>query len=138
MLIDEQQGEFGDEGEDEGPIALGCCRIRDAGFHDNRQAFEAILSSIPAKMAATLMDKPIVKHARYSILTHINVDCVHKATFHKLQLYWDCLAFHHEEDVDAFALRPCSLVQKLIRHGNGDVDEQKSMGWYLCIISKYT
>jgi hypothetical protein len=57
----------------------------------------------------------------------------------KLLQEWDYLAFQPREDVDDSALRFSGLVQQLVRHGNSDIDEQKVVEKYLCVVpKKYT
>lgn len=49
---------------------------------------------------------------------------------------WNRLAFCPRDDVDDFALYLLGLVQQLARHADDDLDEQKVVEKYLCVIPK--
>jgi hypothetical protein len=91
-------------------------------------------------MVAFLADKSTAKDAWDSIAaTRVGLNRARKATVQKLRQEWDRLVFQPKEDINDFALRLSSLVRQLARHGNSDIDEQKTVEKYLCIVpKKYT
>jgi hypothetical protein len=57
----------------------------------------------------------------------------------KLCQEWDHLAFQPGEDIDDFSLCLFDLVQQLAWHSDGDIDKQKVVEKYLCVVpKKYT
>lgn len=76
----------------------------DADFHNDRRVFEALLVAVPPEMGATLVDKPIAKHAWDSIAAmRIGVDRVCRATLQKLRQDWDRLGFRPGMDINEFS-----------------------------------
>jgi hypothetical protein len=42
------------------------------------------------------------------------------------------------EDIDDFALCLFRLVQQMMRYGDDDIDEEKAVEKFLCVVPKYT
>jgi hypothetical protein len=100
----------------------------------------ALLASVPSKMVASLADKPTAKDAWDSIAaTCVSLNRARKATLQKMRQEWDRVVFWPREDINDFAFRLSGLVQQLAWHKDGNIDEQKVMEKYLCVVlKKYT
>jgi hypothetical protein len=79
-----------------------------------RQAFGAILSSVPTEMVQLLAAKDNAKLAWDTIKTmRVGVDRVHEVRRQRLRKDFDALAFQSGETVEDFSLRVSSLVTEL-------------------------
>jgi hypothetical protein len=115
-------------------------KFSNAEFHKDRLALDALLASVLSEMVAYLADNPTAKDTWDSIAaTHVGLDRAWKATVQKLCQEWDRLTFRPWEDIDDFTLHLSGLVQQLARHSDGDIDEQKVVEKYFCVVpKKYT
>jgi hypothetical protein len=86
----------------------------DAPGRQERQAFGAILSSVPTEMVQLLAAKDNAKLAWDTIKTmRVGVDRVREARRQRLRKDFDALAFQSGETVEDFSLRVSSLVTEL-------------------------
>jgi hypothetical protein len=70
--------------------------------------------------------------------THIGSDRAHKTTLQALRKEWENLAFKPGEDVDDFALRLNTLLQKMVQFGDDTYDEERAAEkLFRCIPEKY-
>lgn len=69
-------------------------------------------------------------------MARVGSDCACKSTLQKLRQEWDRLAFKPGEDIDDFALHPSSLMQRLKRYGDDEINEEKAMAKFLRVVLK--
>ncbi|XP_025811099.1 uncharacterized protein LOC112888919 [Panicum hallii] len=61
-----------------------------------------------------------------------------KSTLHALRKEWENLAFKPGEDVDDFALRLNTLLQKMVQYGDDTYDEERAVEkLFRCVPEKY-
>jgi hypothetical protein len=70
--------------------------------------------------------------------TCIDSDRARKTTLQALRKEWEILAFKPGEDIDDFALRLNSLLQKMVQFGDDTYDEERAIEkLFRCIPEKY-
>jgi hypothetical protein len=89
---------------------------------------EAILATVPTKMAARLTDKAIAKEAWDSIIAaRIGVNPIRRATLQRRRNDWENLAFPPGEQIEDFTLRLSTLKQQMACHGDEDLTEEQAV-----------
>jgi hypothetical protein len=102
----------------------------DAEFQVDRMALDAICSTMPPNMIATLAVKPTTKEVWDCIKTmRIGDDRVHKATMQKVRREYELLSFRDGESVEDFAMWLNNLTTQLATLGDAEPDHK--------IIDKY-
>ena len=75
---------------------------------------DALIAAVPSEMQFSLTNKRTAKEAWDAIATaRIGSDRARKSTLQALRKEWENLAFKPGEDVDDFALRLNTLLQKM-------------------------
>jgi hypothetical protein len=102
----------------------------DAEFQVDRMTLDAICSTVPPDMIATLAVKPTAKEAWGCIKTmRIGDDRVRKATLQKVRREYELLSFRDGESVEDFAMQLNNLTTQLAMLGDAEPDHK--------IIDKY-
>jgi hypothetical protein len=71
-------------------------------------------------------------------VTCIDSDLARKTTLQALRKEWEILAFKPGEDIDDFALRLNTLLQKMVQFGDDTYDEERAVEkLFRCIPEKY-
>jgi hypothetical protein len=83
--------------------------------------------------------KRTAKEAWDSIVAaRIGSDRTSKTTVQALRKEWESLTFKPGEDVDGFALRLNTLLQKMVQFGDDSYDEERAVEkLFRCILEKY-
>jgi hypothetical protein len=115
--------------------------VQDANVdhHDDRRALDALLAAVPPEMQFSLSNKRTAKEAWEAIAaSRIGSDRARKAALQALRKEWDDLAFKPGEDIDDFALRLNTLLQKMERFGDATYNEEKAVEkLFRCVPTKY-
>uniref|UniRef100_A0ACD5UHC9 Uncharacterized protein n=1 Tax=Avena sativa TaxID=4498 RepID=A0ACD5UHC9_AVESA len=115
--------------------------VQDANVdhHDDRRALDALLAAVPPEMQFSLSNKRTAKEAWEAIAaSRIDSDRSRKAALQALRKEWDDLAFKPGEDVDDFALRLNTLLQKMERFGDAIYNEERAVEkLFRCVPTKY-
>jgi hypothetical protein len=121
-------------------------RYGDVDYHEDRRALDALIVTVPLEMQFSLSQKRTAKEARDAIAaTRIGSDRARKTTLQALRKECENLAFStllqdHTagEDVDDFALRLNTLLQKMVQFGDDTYDEERAVEkLFRCISEKY-
>ena len=114
-------------------------RYGDVDYHEDRRALDALIAAVPPEMQFTLSQKRTAKEAWDAIAAaRIGSDRARKTTLQALRKEWENLAFKPGEDVDDFALRLNTLLQKMVRFGDDTYDEERAVEkLFRCIPEKY-
>jgi hypothetical protein len=89
-------------------------------------------------MQFSLSQKETAEEAWVAIAAaHIGSDRARKSTLQTLRKEWENLAFKPGEDIDDFALRLNTLMQKLVQFGDGTYDERAIEKLFRCVPEKY-
>jgi hypothetical protein len=89
---------------------------------------DALIVAVPAEMQFSLSKKRTVKEAWDAIAAaRIGSDRDHKTTLQALRNEWENLTFKPGEDVDDFALRLNTLLQKMVQFGDDTYDEERAV-----------
>jgi hypothetical protein len=87
---------------------------------------DALIAAVPPEMQFSLSQKRTAKEAWDAIAaTRIASDRARKTTLQTLRKEWENLAFKPGEDVDDFALRLNTLLQKMVKFGDDTYDEER-------------
>ena len=106
----------------------------DAEYGDDRNALDAICSSVPPEMVPVLVAKNTAKEAWEAIKTfRIGDDRVRKATAQNLRAEYEALKLGDSEAIEEFALRLTGIVQRLATLGDPEPDE-KVVAKYLRVV----
>ncbi|KAM0873258.1 hypothetical protein ACQ4PT_038185 [Festuca glaucescens] len=111
----------------------------DVDHHEDRRALDALIAAVPPEMQFLLSNKRTAKEAWDAIAAaRIGSDRARKSTLQALRKEWENLAFKPGEDVDDFALRLNTLLQKMVQFGDGTYDEERAVEkLFHCIPEKY-
>jgi hypothetical protein len=114
-------------------------RYGDVDYHEARRALDALIAAVPPEMQFSLLQKWTAKEAWDAIAaTRIGSDRARKTTLQALRKEWENLAFKPVEDVDDFALRLNTLLQKMVQFGDDTYDEEIAVEkLFHCIPEKY-
>jgi hypothetical protein len=96
------------------------------------------MSSLLQSRKFSLSQKRTAKEAWDAIAaTRIGSDRARKTTLQALRKEWENLAFKPGEDVDDFALRLNTLLQKMVQFGDDTYEERAVEKLFRCIPKKY-
>ncbi|KAM0824008.1 hypothetical protein ACQ4PT_016362 [Festuca glaucescens] len=111
----------------------------DVDHHEDRRALDALIAAVPPEMQFSLSNKQTAKEAWDAIAAaRIGSDRARKSTLQALRKEWENLAFKPGEDVDDFALRLNTLLQKMVQFGDDTYDEERAVEkLFRCIPEKY-
>jgi hypothetical protein len=111
----------------------------DVDYDEDRQALDTLVAAVPPEMQFSLSQKETAKEAWDAIAAaRIGSDRARKSTLQTLHKEWENLAFKPGEDIDDFALRLNTLMQKLVQFGNGTYDEERAIEkLFRCVPEKY-
>ncbi|KAM0896548.1 hypothetical protein ACQ4PT_023130 [Festuca glaucescens] len=111
----------------------------DVDHHEDRRALDAVIAAVPPEMQFSLSNKRTAKEAWDAIAAaRIGSDRAPKSTLQALRKEWENLAFKPGEDVDDFALRLNTLLQKMVQFGDDTYDEERAVEKLIrCIPEKY-
>jgi hypothetical protein len=100
---------------------------------------DALIAAVPPEMQFSLSKKQTAKETWDAIATaRIGSDRVRKTTLQALRKEWESLTFKSGEDVDDFALRLNTLLQKLVQFSDDTYDEKRVVEkLFCCIPEKY-
>jgi hypothetical protein len=114
-------------------------RYGDVDYYEDQRALDALIAAVPPEMQFSLSKKRTAKEAWDAIATaRIGNDRARKTTLQALHKEWENLAFKPGEDVDDFALRLNTLLQKMAQFGNDTYDEERAVEKpFRCIPEKY-
>ena len=114
-------------------------RYGDVDDHEDRRALEALYSAVPMEIAAILSGKETTKAAWDTIVAaRVGSDRARTSTLQALRKEWENLAFKPGEDVDDFALRLNTLLQKVVQFGDDAYDEERAVEKLLrCVPERY-
>ena len=97
----------------------------DVDYDEDRRALDALVAAVPAEMQFSLSQKRPAKEAWDAIAAaRIGSNRTRKTTLQALRREWENLAFKPGEDVDDFALRLNTLLQKMVQFGDDTYDEE--------------
>jgi hypothetical protein len=100
----------------------------DVDFDEDRRAMDALNAAVPPEMQFSLTQKETAKEAWDAIAAaRIGSDRACKSTQQTLRKKWENLAFKPGEDLDDFALRLNTLMQKLVQFGDASYDEERAI-----------
>jgi hypothetical protein len=111
----------------------------DVDYHEDRRELDALIAAVPPEMQFSLSQKRIAKEAWDAIaVTRIGSDRARKTTLQALRKEWENLAFKPGEDVDDFALRLNTLLQKMAQFGDDTYNEERAVEkLFRCIPEMY-
>jgi hypothetical protein len=114
-------------------------RYGDVDYDADRRALDALITAAPPEMQFTLSKKRTAKEAWDSIAAaRIGSDRARKTTLQALRKEWENLAFKPGEDVDDFALRLNTLLQKVVQFGDDTYDEERAVEkLFRCVPERY-
>jgi hypothetical protein len=117
-------------------------RYGDVDYYEDRRALDALIAAVPPEMQFSFSQKRTAKEAWDAIAaTHIGSDRARKTTLHTLQALrkeWENLAFKPDKDVENFALRLNTLLQKMVQFDDDTYDEERVVEkLFRCIPEKY-
>jgi hypothetical protein len=111
----------------------------DVDCDEDRRALDALIAAVPPKMQFSLSKKRTAKEAWDAIaMARIGSDRACKSTLQALRKEWENLAFKPGEDVDDFALRLNTLLQKIVQYGADTYDKERAIEkLFRCVPEKY-
>jgi hypothetical protein len=114
-------------------------RYGDVDYYEDRWALNAFIAAVPPEMQFSLFKKRTAKEAWDVIaVAHIGSDRARKTTLQALRKEWENLALKPGEDVDDFALRLNTLLQKMVQFGDDTYNEERAVEkLFRCILEKY-
>jgi len=102
-------------------------RYGDVDYDLDRRALDALIAAVPPEMQFSLTNKRTAKEAWDAIAAaRIGSDRARKSTLQALRKEWENLAFKPGEDVDDFALRLNTLLQKMVQFGDDTYGEERA------------
>jgi hypothetical protein len=103
-------------------------RYGDVDYYEDRRVLDALIVAVPAEMQFSLSKKRTAKEAWDAIAAaRIDSDRAHKTTLQALRNEWENLTFKPGEDVDDFALRLNTLLQKMVQFSDDTYDEERAV-----------
>ena len=103
-------------------------RYGDVDYDLDRRALDALIAAVPPEMQFSLTSKRTAKEAWDAIAAaRIGSDRARKSTLQALRKEWENLAFKPGEDVDDFALRLNTLLQKMVQFGDDTYGEERAV-----------
>jgi hypothetical protein len=103
-------------------------RYGDIDYDEDRRALDALIAAVLPEMQFSLSKKRTAKETWDAIAAaRIGSDRAHKSTLQALRKEWENLAFKPGEDVDDFALRLNTLLQKMVQYGDDTYDEERAI-----------
>jgi hypothetical protein len=101
--------------------------------------FNALIAAVPPEMQFSLSKKRTANEAGDAIAAaRIGSARACKTTLQTLRKEWENLAFKPGEDIDDFALRLNTLVQKMVQFGDDTYDQERAVEkLFCCIPEKY-
>jgi hypothetical protein len=114
-------------------------QYNDVDYDEDRRALDALVAAVPPEMQFSLSQKETAKEAWDAIaMARIGSDRARKSTLQTLRKEWENLAFKSGEDIDDFALRLNTLMQKLVQFGDSTYDEERAIEkLFRCVPEKY-
>jgi hypothetical protein len=114
-------------------------RYGDVDYYEDRRALDALIAAVSPEMQFSLSQKRTAKDDWDVITaTRIGSDRARKTTLQTLRKEWENLTFKPGEDVDDFALRLNTLLQKMVQFGDDAYDEERTVEkLFRCIPEKY-
>ena len=114
-------------------------RYGDVDYDQDRRALDALIAAVPPEMQFSLTNKRTAKEAWDAIAAaRIGSDRARKSTLQALRKEWENLAFKPGEDVDDFALRLNTLLQKMVQFGDDTYGEERAVEkLFRCVPEKY-
>ncbi|WVZ59184.1 LOW QUALITY PROTEIN: hypothetical protein U9M48_009371 [Paspalum notatum var. saurae] len=114
-------------------------RYGDVDYYEDRRAPDALIAAVPPEMQFSLSKSGLPKRAGTPSLQHASAATVPaRPHLRALRKEWENLAFKPGEDVDDFALRLNTLLQKLVQFGDDTYDEERAVQkLFRCIPEKY-
>jgi hypothetical protein len=114
-------------------------RYGDADYYEDQRALDALIAVIPPEMQFSFSMKQTTKEAWDTItVARISSDRARKTTLQAHCKEWENLAFKPGEDVDGFALRLNTLLQKMVQFGDDSYDKERTIEkLFRCIPEKY-
>ncbi|VAI57386.1 unnamed protein product [Triticum turgidum subsp. durum] len=106
---------------------------------EDRRTLDALIAAVPPEMQFSLSNKRTAKEAWDAIAAaRIGSDRARKSTLQALRKEWESLVFKPGEDVDDFALRLNTLLQKLVQFGDATYTKERAVEKpFRCIPEKY-
>jgi hypothetical protein len=103
-------------------------RYDDVDYYEDRRALDALIAAVQPEMQFSFSQKRTAKEAWDTIATtRIGSDHARKTTQQALRKEWENLAFKSGEDVDDFALRLNTLLQKMVQFSDDTYDEERAI-----------
>ena len=91
----------------------------DVDYDEDRRALDALIAVVSLEMQFVLSKKQTAKEARDAIaVARIGSDRARRSALQALRKEWENLAFKPSEDVDDFALRLSTLLEKMVQFGD--------------------
>jgi len=114
-------------------------RYGDVDYDLDRRALDALIAAVPPEMQFSFTSKRTAKEAWDAIAAaRIGSDRARKSTLQALRKEWENLAFKPGEDVDDFALRLNTLLQKMVQFGDDTYGEERAVEkLFRCVPEKY-
>ena len=111
----------------------------DVVYDEDRRALDALIAAVPPEVQFSLSQKETDKEAWDAIAAaRIGSDRARKSTLQALRKEWENLAFKPGEDVDDFALRLNTLLQKMVTFGNDTNNEERAVEkLFRCVPERY-
>jgi hypothetical protein len=110
-------------------------RYGDVDYYEDWRALDALNVVVPPEMLFSLSKKWTAKEASDAIAaTHIDSARARKTTLQALRKEWENVAFKPGEDVDDFALRLNTLLQKMVQFGDDTHDEERAVEKLFCCV----
>jgi hypothetical protein len=114
-------------------------RYGDVNYYEDRRALDALIAAVPPEMQFSLSKKRTAKEVWDAIAAaRIGSDRTRKTMLQALRKEWENLAFKPGQDVDDFALRLNTLLQKMVQFSDDTYDEERDVEkLFRCIPEKY-
>jgi hypothetical protein len=114
-------------------------RYGDVDYDQDRRALDVLIAAVPPEMQFSLTNKQTAKEAWDAIAAAcIGSDRARKSTLQALRKEWENMAFKSGEDIDDFALRLNTLLQKMVQFDDNTYGEERAMEkLFRCIPKKY-
>jgi hypothetical protein len=114
-------------------------RYSDVDYHEDRRALDDLIAVVPSEIQFSLSQKRTAKEAWDAIAAiRTGSDRARKTTLQALHKEWENLAFKPGEDVDDFALRLNTLLQKMVQFGDDTYNEERAIEKLFCCIPRST
>jgi hypothetical protein len=114
-------------------------RYGNVDYDKNRRALDALVAAVPPEMQFLLSKERTAKEVWDAIAAaRIGSDRARKSTLQALCKEWENMAFKPGEDVDDFALRLNTLLQKMVQYGDDTYDKEIVVEkLFRCVPKKY-